>query len=103
MVLPVIDRHGVLIGIVTADDVFDVAREEATEDFHKTAAVTPLKQSYTDSSIADLVIKRTPRLLILVFVNLISSGVISAYEKTLSAAIALAFFIPLLIGSGGNA
>jgi magnesium transporter len=95
----VLDAYGVLLGIVTADDVFAVATQEATEDFHKTAAVAPLKQDYSSISIKELIIKRTPRLLILVLVNLLSSGVIAAFEQTLTTAIALAFFIPLLIGS----
>lgn len=103
MVIPVTDRHGVLLGIVTADDIFDVATEETTEDFHVSGAVLPLKQEYNDISIKSLVMKRTPWLLILVFINLFSSGVISIFEETLEAAIALAFFIPLLIDSGGNA
>jgi len=49
--LPVIDSEGVLLGIVTVDDVLDVVQEEVTEDFHKIAAVTPLKLSYRDSSV----------------------------------------------------
>lgn len=102
-VLPVVNRTGVLLGIVTADDIFDVATEETTEDFHVSGAVLPLKQEYTDTSIGALVIKRTPWLFILVVVNLISSGVISIFEETLQTAIVLAFFIPLLIGTGWNA
>ncbi|MEX0929727.1 MAG: magnesium transporter [Balneolales bacterium] len=101
-VLPVVDSEGVLLGIVTVDDVFDVAEEEATEDFHKGAAVAPLKTSYRDATIFSLFSKRLPWLIILVFVNLISSGVIEAFEDVLASALALAFFIPLLIDSGGN-
>jgi magnesium transporter len=101
--LPVVDSNGVLLGIVTADDVMDVAQEEATEDFHKGAAVAPLKVSYREAGIWSLYAKRIGWLITLVFVNLASSGVISAFEHTLSSAIALAFFIPLLIDSGGNA
>ncbi|MEX0778672.1 MAG: magnesium transporter [Balneolales bacterium] len=101
-VLPVVDSEGVLLGIVTVDDVLDVAQEEATEDFHKGAAVAPLKTSYRDATIFSLFSKRIPWLIILVFVNLISSGVIEAFEEVLASALALAFFIPLLIGSGGN-
>ncbi|KAB2953349.1 magnesium transporter [Heliorestis acidaminivorans] len=101
--LPVVDTDGVLIGMVTIDDVFDVAQKEATEDFHKGAAVTPLKTSYREASVWSLYRKRVGWLMTLVVVNLASSGVIAAYEDMLSAAIALAFFIPLLIDSGGNA
>lgn len=100
--LPVVDSAGVLIGIVTADDVFDVLEEEVTEDVHRTASVAPLRQSYRRLSILDLYGKRIGWLAILLLVNLVSSGIIHAYEETLQAAIALAFFIPLLIATGGN-
>lgn len=101
--LPVVDSGGILLGLVTFDDVMDVAEEEATEDFHKTAAVTPLKASYTESSVKDLVSKRIGWLVALVFVSLLSSGVIAIYEQTLQTVIVLTVFIPLLLGSGGNA
>lgn len=100
--MPVVDSGGVLIGIVTIDDVIDIAREEATEDFHKGAAVAPLKTTYRETPVLSLFTKRISWLLILVFVNLLSSGVIEYFEEVLASAIALAFFIPLLIDSGGN-
>ncbi len=101
--LPVVDSDGILLGLVTFDDVMDVAEEEATEDFHRTAAVTPLKASYQESSIKDLVGKRMGWLIALIFVSLLSSGVIALYEQTLQTVIVLTVFIPLLLGSGGNA
>ncbi len=101
--LPVLDSEGVLLGVVTFDDVMDVAEEEATEDFHKGAAVAPLKSSYPETSIWDLYRKRIGWLLALVLVNLISLEVIASYQEILASAIALAFFMPMLIGSGGNA
>lgn len=100
--LPVADSRGILLGIVTFDDVMDVAEEEATEDFQRTAAVTPLKASYRDSGTLELFRRRIPWLLILVVLNLVSSGVIAAYQKTLALSITLIFFLPLLIDSGGN-
>ena len=102
-VLPVVGADGVLLGIVTADDVLDVAEEEATEDFQLSAAVGPLKINYRDASVLSLFRKRIPWLLALVVFNLGAAGVIAAYQETLAAVISLAFFIPLLIGSGGNA
>jgi magnesium transporter len=101
-VLPVTDLDGVLLGIVTVDDVLDVAREEATEDFQKAAGLAPLRVSYSEASVWSLYVKRIGWLLILVLVNLASASVIAAYEDTLQAVIALAFFIPLLIDTGGN-
>ncbi|MEX1063323.1 MAG: magnesium transporter [Balneolaceae bacterium] len=100
--MPVVDSGGILIGIVTVDDIIDIAREEATEDFHKGAAVAPLKATYRETPIRTLFGKRIAWLIILVVVNLLSSGVIEYYEDVLASAIALAFFIPLLIDSGGN-
>lgn len=101
--LPVVDSEGVLLGIVTFDDVMDVAEEEATEDFHKGAAVSPLRTSYPETGILELYRKRIVWLVALVFINLISLKIMAAYEEILASAIALTFFIPLLIGSGGNA
>jgi magnesium transporter len=101
--LPVVDSEGILLGIVTVDDIMDVAQEEATEDFHKVAAVAPLKMSYSESSIWVLYRKRIGWLAALLAVSLISSGVIAFFGETLSSTMALAFFIPLLIGTGGNA
>jgi magnesium transporter len=101
-VLPVVDSDGILLGIVTVDDVLDVAQEEATEDFHKVGGVSPLHTSYRQASIYELFSKRIGWLLVLVLVNLASSGIIASFEGTLQATLTLAFFIPLLIDSGGN-
>ena len=102
VVLPVVDSAGVLIGIVTADDVFDVFEEEATEDVHRTASVSPLRGSYREVSAAGLYRKRVGWLLALLVFSLVSSGVIAAYEGILASVVALAFFIPLLADTGGN-
>jgi len=101
--LPVVDSDGVLVGIVTVDDVLDVAEAEATEDFHKVAAITPLRMSYWEASKTFLFRARIGWLVGLVLVNLISSGIIATFEEVLAASMALAFFIPLIIDTGGNA
>jgi magnesium transporter len=101
-VLPVVDSAGVLLGIVTVDDVLDVAEEEITEDFHKAAAVRPLKSGYREAGVWPLYRKRIGWLVILILINLVSSTVISIYEDVLASAMVLTFFIPLLIASGGN-
>jgi len=102
LAIPVVDAQNRMVGIVTHDDVADVVREEATEDFHLTAAISPLAKGYGHSGVWPLYHRRIGWLVILVFVNLVSSGVIAAYEEVLAAAITLAFFLPLLIDSGGN-
>ncbi|MFT6236385.1 MAG: magnesium transporter [Lentimonas sp.] len=100
--LPVVDSEGVLLGIVTVDDILDVAEEEATEDIQKGAAVAPLETRYSVASPAQLFRKRIGWLLILIFVNLISASVISSYEEYVVEFITLALFMPLVIASGGN-
>ena len=103
LALPVVDSGGVLVGIVTVDDVLDVAEAEATEDFHRSGAMLPLRTSYWEATKLVLYRARIGWLAALVLVNLVSSGVIAAYEEVLEAVVALAFFIPLIIDTGGNA
>ncbi len=100
--LPVVDSDGVLVGIVTVDDIMDVAEEEVTEDIQKSVAVAPLETRYSAASLTQLFRKRIGWLLILIFVNLISAGVISNYEEYVKEFITLALFMPLVIASGGN-
>ncbi|MCF8218807.1 MAG: magnesium transporter [Bacteroidales bacterium] len=101
--LPVVNTEGVLIGIVTFDDVMDVAEEETTEDFHRfgsfqDAIVNPLK-----ARVMLLYRKRIFWLTILVFMNVFSGAAIAHYEDFIQSAVSLLFFLPLLIGSSGNA
>ncbi len=102
LALPVVDAHGVLLGIVTIDDLFDVAEEEVTEDFQKSAAVKPLRMSYRDSSAISLYGKRVSWLAALLGISIVTTGIIESHVSSLTSAIALTFFIPLLIGTGGN-
>ncbi len=100
--LPVISSDGVLVGLVTFDDVLEIAEEETTEDFQKEASVVPLDMSYREATSKVLFSKRVLWLMVLVVVNIFSSGIIAMHEEILEQTIALAFFIPLLIDSGGN-
>ncbi|MBN1620792.1 magnesium transporter [candidate division WOR-3 bacterium] len=101
--LPVVDSDGVILGIVTADDILDISEEEATEDFHKGAAVRPLEEGYLKSKISLLYRNRMPWLVTLVFINIFSGAGIACFESLIASYVALVFFLPLLIGSGGNA
>lgn len=101
--LPVVDTDGRLLGTITVDDIMDVAEEENTEDFHKLASVGAVELSVRDASIAYLFRKRVPWLILLVFANLFSGAALAHYEATISSALVLLFFLPLLIGSAGNA
>lgn len=103
LILPVVDSGGTLVGIVTGDDVFDLVIEEATEDFHKGAAVSPLKVGFSDASIGLLYKNRIGWLMTLIALDLVAAGIIARYEHAISKVVALVFFLPLLIGCGGNA
>ncbi len=100
--LPVIDSENVLLGIVTVDDILDVLEEEVTEDIHKGASIVPLETSYSAASVWTLYRKRIVWLSLLLVALFLSASVIAAFEKTLTAIVALAFFMPVLIGCGGN-
>lgn len=102
-VLPVVNERGVLLGIITIDDVLDVIREETTEDFHRMAAVADLSLSLRDASLKLLYRKRIGWLVILVLVNLLSGTAIAFFEASIEAVVALVFFLPMVIASGGNA
>ncbi|MBA4158594.1 MAG: magnesium transporter [Gemmatimonadetes bacterium] len=102
-VLPVVDSDGVLVGIVTVDDVLDVQEEETTEDFHRVASVGPVRMSLREAPFQVLYRARIGWLLVLVFMNIFSGAGIAAFEETIQAVVALVFFLPLLIDSGGNA
>ena len=103
LALPVLDGDDRLVGIVTADDAMDVSEVEATEDFHKGSTVGPLDHSVADASIFALYRARIFWLVLLVFGNIFSGAGIAYFEQTIAAHIALLFFLPLLIASGGNA
>lgn len=112
LAIPVINGNDVLAGIITFDDVHDVIEKEATEDFHRmgsisqgagTGADTLVDIGLRDASSWLLIRKRLPWLLALVFVNIFSGAGIAFYEDTIQAMVALVFFLPLLIGSSGNA
>jgi len=101
--LPVITAEGVLIGIITVDDIMEVEEEETTEDFHKfgafkSAIANPLKER-----VFSLYKNRIFWLLALVFMNVFSGAAIANFENVIQSIVSLVFFLPLLIDSGGNA
>ncbi len=101
--LPVTDRSGVLLGIVTVDDIMDVAEAEITEDFHKFGGSSRLNVSIREASPTFLYRKRIGWLMILIVVNLFSGLAISFYEQSIEAVIGLVFFLPMIIAGSGNA
>lgn len=103
LALPVINGGERLVGIVTYDDAMDVAEEEATEDMHKGVSIGKLEGSLRSASLYELYRKRVVWLVLLVFANIFSGAGIAHFEETIEAYIALVFFLPLLVDSGGNA
>ncbi len=100
--LPVTDSEGFLIGIVTVDDVLDVAEEEATEDIHKIGGSEALDEPYLDTPFWALVGKRARWLIVLFVGEMLTASVMTWFEADLAAAVVLALFLPLIISSGGN-
>lgn len=102
MSLPVVDESGVLVGVITIDDVVDVLFEEATEDIQRLGGAQPLEQAYFNVSMPLIVRKRIGWLLFLFVADTLTGTVLRAFEDELAAVVALSFFIPLIIGTGGN-
>jgi magnesium transporter len=102
LAVPVVDAQGRLLGIVTADDVVDVIEEEATEDIQHLGGSQPLEVPYPRASVWLLARKRVGWLLLLFVAEAYTGTVLRAFEDELQAVVALTFFIPLLIGTGGN-
>jgi len=100
--LPVVDKNGVLIGIVTVDDVLDVAEEEATEDIQKLAAVEVLEEPYPTIPIFSMVKKRVVWLTLLFLGETLTAFAMGHFKDEISKAVVLSMFIPLIISSGGN-
>ncbi|MCG5510293.1 magnesium transporter [Ectothiorhodospira lacustris] len=101
--LPVVDADGTLAGIITVDDVMDVVQKEDTEDFHKMGSVGVLNLSVKDATAGMLYRKRIGWLVILVAVNIVSGAAIAFFETAIEKVVALVFFLPMVIASGGNA
>ena len=100
--LPVLDDEGRLLGILTEDDAVDIAEKEATEDAEKQGGSAPLEVPYLRASPWLLWRKRIVWLLVLFVAEAYTGTVLRAFEEEMDAVVALAFFIPLLIGTGGN-
>ncbi|MGI5917177.1 MAG: magnesium transporter, partial [Anaerolineae bacterium] len=101
--VPVVDADDRLVGVITVDDLVEVLEDEATEDIQRIAGTSPLEQPYLDAGITSMAWKRMGWLLFLFFTALLTGSVISRYEGLLSSHVILTVFLPLLIGTGGNA
>ncbi|MFA5235875.1 MAG: magnesium transporter [Bacilli bacterium] len=102
-VMPVLNDDQRLIGIVTIDDVMDVIDKEASEDILKMAAINPLEESYTKSSVTTLAKKSLPWLLVLMILGAFSTIILNRFEHAFEQVVILSAFIPVLMDTGGNA
>lgn len=103
LALPVVDDEDRLLGLITHDDLVGVLEDEATEDIHRLGASEPLDEPYLDTPILKMFRKRIGWLLLLFVTETFTGSVLRFFEHELAAAMALTFFVPLLIGTGGNA
>jgi magnesium transporter len=102
LAIPVVDDDDHLLGIITEDDIADVIEAEATEDIERLGGSQPLNLPYRLASVPLLVRKRVGWLLLLFVAEAYTGTVLRNFENELAAVVALSFFIPLLIGTGGN-
>ncbi len=100
--LPVVSEQGEMLGIVTFDDIMDVAEEESSEDFHKFGGMEQLDFPYVETPFLSLIKKRSGWLIILFIGEMFTATAMGYFDEEISKAIVLALFIPLIISSGGN-
>jgi magnesium transporter len=100
--LPVVDSNDVLVGIVTQDDMLDVAEEQATEDIQKLGGLEALDEPYTTISLPRMVKKRATWLIVLFLGEMLTATAMQGYNGEIEKAAILAMFLPLIISSGGN-
>lgn len=100
--LPVIDRQGVLLGIVTLDDILELASEEFTEDIQKVGGVSVLEEPYLKTPFMQLMKKRAGWLVILFIGEMFTASAMGFFQDEIAKAVVLSLFIPLIISSGGN-
>ncbi|HJS28902.1 MAG TPA: magnesium transporter [Anaerolineales bacterium] len=103
LALPVVDHQDLLIGVITIDDLVEVLEDEATEDIQRFGGSEPLDQPYLTSSVLGVARKRVGWLMLLFITESLTGTVLRHFEGELQSVVALAFFVPLLIGTGGNA
>jgi magnesium transporter len=100
--LPVTDSIGVLLGIVTVDDILDVQEEEVTEDIQKLGGSEALEDPYIKTPVATLIRKRANWLVVLFVGEMLTASAMGFFEDAIQRAVVLALFVPLIISSGGN-
>ena len=102
LALPVVDGENRMVGIVTFDDAMDVMEEEATEDIEMMGGMLPSEKTYLKSTVWELFKNRIPWLMLLMVSATFTGMIITGFEDSLAAQVALTAFIPMLMGTGGN-
>ena len=102
LAVPVVDREDRLVGVVALDDALDVLEREETEDVERVGGATPLDLPYLAAPVSHVFRARIGWLLVLFVAEALTGTVLRSFESTLQATVALAFFVPLLIDTGGN-
>src|SRR3954469_7367946 len=100
--LPVVDSNEVLVGVVTVDDILDVAEREATEDIQKIGGVAALEAPDLKTGVISMLKKRAPWLVVLFFGEMITTSVMGHFQDEISKVVALTMFLQLIASSGGN-
>lgn len=102
LAVPVVDTEHRLVGIITVDDVIDILEQETTEDIYALGGLQAGNDSYFQTNLLTVARRRVVWLFVLLITNTVTTAVIRSQEEVLQQVVALAFFIPLLIGTGGN-
>lgn len=102
-IAPVVDDQNHFIGVITADEIFGIIQEEASEDLYKISGITPVERSYFHTPFWELIGQRSPWLITLLILQSVSSLIMNKFQSILDANIILSFFLTMLIGTGGNA
>ena len=102
LALPVTDKEGRMVGIITFDDAMDVMEDEATEDMEMIAGIAPSDKPYVRSGVLELTRRRIPWLLLMMLSATFTGLIITGFESALAACTVLTAFIPMLMGTGGN-
>ena len=101
LAIPVVDEENKLVGVITVDDVIDVIKDEATEDVYRLAGVTGDDRVFTPAS--ESLRKRLPWLLVNLATAFLAASVVGMFKGTIDKVLALAIYMPVVAGMGGNA
>lgn len=103
LALPVVDSENRLVGIVTVDDAIDVIQEETTEDIELMSGISPTDKTYFRTGVLETFLKRVPWLMLMMLSATFTGMIITGFESKLAACVILTSFMPMLMGTGGNA